>query len=107
MIVFKKQSKLPKRVDSSTKKSEKQEVSINRNHQQDTSNGLKLFQNSIKNNIWGKNKTLYLLSLWWIFLTLFLESPRENGNSESLAKKPYKSGNLDNVHFQIYEKEEL
>ena len=60
MTLFKKQSNIPKIGDSSTKKSEKHEVSINRNHQQDTSNGLKLFQNSIKNNVGGKNKTFYL-----------------------------------------------
>ena len=60
MTLFKNQSKLPKIGDSSTKKSEKYVVSVNRNHQQDTINGLGMFQNSIRNKASGKNISFYL-----------------------------------------------
>ena len=59
MTFFKKQSNIPKIGDSSTKKSEKHEVSINRNHPQDTINGLGMFQNSIRNKVSGKNTSPY------------------------------------------------
>ena len=55
MTFFKNQNKIQKIGDSSTKKSEKHIVSINRNHQQDTINGLGIFQHSIRNKVLGKN----------------------------------------------------